>query len=306
MRKVVCLLIIPIFIFISAFTVFSNEVKDEGEALLVNYSGEVKIMKKLWWKISVWRDVEPNQILYADDQIKVGQDSSLEIQFHNNSRVKVMENTQIIINESQHYQKMSSSSIKVKIGEVWVDVKEGFSDIFKFKVETPNAVAGVRGTTFSVKYADDSTEVMVGEGIVEVSQKTNHEKVEVRKGYKTKVKGNEKPDKPSAAANKELGNWSKNKSKGKGLDKSNNNKNKNKDKIDKKDKANNKDKNRGKGQGKDKNKDKDHGNPGNNENKGNGNSDQHNERDTDENDDDNKSDSKIDGNEVVTSSERGE
>ncbi|MTI59156.1 MAG: FecR domain-containing protein [Firmicutes bacterium] len=155
----------------------------EDSVVITQLSGRVekKIVRKLlFFKINGWRQLEKGEQLETGEQIRVGKNAELELYFDNQTFVKVDRNSRIIIGDNKLTEYGKASSIKLEIGRVWVRVKEAWKGLTKFEVNTPSAVAGVRGTLFSVAYIDGKTSLLVREGSVELStgEKKNSKIVE--------------------------------------------------------------------------------------------------------------------------------
>ncbi len=92
------------------------------------------------------------------------------------------------------------------LGRLWVYVQKGATAVVNFQVETPAAIAGVRGTLFSVSVASDGTTwVGVSEGIVDVASPEGGEIVRLLPGSATTVQPGKKPEKPKKVKAKEVG-----------------------------------------------------------------------------------------------------
>lgn len=169
-----------------------------GEAVVLKVTGSVKMLRAPWWNFWAWKDVKVGQELWDGDRVQVGRKSTVEIQFYNKTQLRILENSTVVMGKSTLYNYGAdsderASSILVKTGEVWVQVEKALSKIFKFKVETPNAVAGVRGTLFSVQVSGKTSEVVVDNGTVEVQQRKTAEMVLVTGGGATQVIGRSRP-----------------------------------------------------------------------------------------------------------------
>ena len=70
-----------------------------------------------------------------------------------------------------HTQQKNKGKIQLGAGNLWARVQKVFGQGEYFQVQTPNAVATVRGTAFSVLYADGQTIVWVHEGSVAIFSK---------------------------------------------------------------------------------------------------------------------------------------
>ena len=172
-----------------------------GEASVADITGQVKILRGPAWFFWAWKPLTAGKELLEGDRIQVNAKSSVELVFPNKTHVKILENTLIVIGQSTMYTyeggQTQCSSVLVKKGEVWVRVEKTMSKVLKFKVESPNTVAGVRGTIFAVRVNRKTTAVAVDEGLVEVSQRKTGEKVLVAGGLATTVSGAGVPATPT-------------------------------------------------------------------------------------------------------------
>ncbi|MFI5205684.1 MAG: FecR domain-containing protein, partial [Candidatus Paceibacterales bacterium] len=78
------------------------------------------------------------------------------------STVVVDKNSEFTVAESTQHK----TTISLLAGNLWAKVQKLFGQGEYFKVQTPNAVVTVRGTSFGVLYANDVTTVMVAESRV--------------------------------------------------------------------------------------------------------------------------------------------
>jgi hypothetical protein len=136
--------------------------KDAEESFMVqNIIGDVKVSINKAEKTASQGDV-----LKANDRIITGSKSLADLTLSNSCLVRVSENTSVKI-----------SSLIDKIGnETQMDMDKGklhvtLSKLSKgaFSVKTPTAVASVRGTSFRVSVADDSSRIDVLKGKVSVN-----------------------------------------------------------------------------------------------------------------------------------------
>ena len=67
-------------------------------------------------------------------------------------------------------QAKNQTKIQLTSGSLWARVKKVFGKDESYQVETPNAVATVRGTSFGVSYKDQQTTIVVTERLVSVVQ----------------------------------------------------------------------------------------------------------------------------------------
>ena len=132
---------------------------------------ERKIKKSIifdWLKFSRWQQLTAHDRLMVGDIIKTGIDSSLEISFAQDIYVKIGQQSRVIIGQRAVTEKGPAYSLELKAGQLWARVKDAWQELTRFEVVTPSAVAGVRGTLFSVAFINNQTIVTVKEGKVEV------------------------------------------------------------------------------------------------------------------------------------------
>ncbi|MBI5804976.1 FecR domain-containing protein [candidate division TA06 bacterium] len=128
--------------------------------------GDVKTQKP---EKNDWKKVTFDQPLAAGEKVKSTEDARAEIAFSDGSIIRVDANTQLAIEElSKSPKKGLSASGKVWSGKVWANVNK-VSKKSKFELESPTAVAAVRGTVYRMTVMpDSSTKVAVYQGEVKV------------------------------------------------------------------------------------------------------------------------------------------
>lgn len=95
--------------------------------------------------------------LRLEDRIRAGEDFEGQLVYPDGTRIKVKPGSEVLI---------KSRGIGLKEGGVWLQVTK---DLRGFTVETPLALAAVKGTRFGVDCDAEGTTVRVEEGRVEVS-----------------------------------------------------------------------------------------------------------------------------------------
>lgn len=106
-------------------------------------------------------EAKVNQILQKSDLVST-ENGTAEIQLRTGASIKLRQFTKITLASLEEIQ-MTRGSILVSAGKL-----RSTND---FRINTPTAVAGVRGTRFSVTSVENGTEVAVLEGVVEVNKK---------------------------------------------------------------------------------------------------------------------------------------
>ncbi len=109
--------------------------------------------------------------LKEGDTIKTGADSIVYIEIDSDKVVKMDSSTIITISNFEGTDKNGSINISLSSGKIYNDIKKKLTKNSTYKVRTPNAVMGVRGTTFVVginplENNSDQTELAVLDGTV--------------------------------------------------------------------------------------------------------------------------------------------
>ncbi len=95
------------------------------------------------------------------DTLQTGQAGRVEIVFDDGNRIVLSENTtvllsKVLITPEEEKRRTILNLLRGKVrSRVQKQKKQTSTDDFKFKVQTPSAVAGVRGTDFVVEYNED-------------------------------------------------------------------------------------------------------------------------------------------------------
>lgn len=139
------------------FGLGSSESGGAGQALahctLIASSGSANLNGKILTKDSIE--------LHLDDAIEVGDDFEGSIQYPDGTFIEIKPESQVVIKHR---------GLSLKEGEVWLEVTK---DLRGFQVQTPLAMAAVKGTEFGVEFRDGSMDVRVEGGLVEVASKVN-------------------------------------------------------------------------------------------------------------------------------------
>lgn len=142
----------------------SNTEVIELKAKIVFYSGEVFHLQN-----GEWIEAEIGLEIANNESIKVGEDSSCEIEFSNLAIVRLDSNTTINIASYLSDGNSNQSTIDLEEGAVFCKVKKFVSND-AFEIQTDSTVCGVRGTEFIVRKddANDNLLIAVNEGFVEI------------------------------------------------------------------------------------------------------------------------------------------
>lgn len=124
------------------------------------------------------------ETLPGGTRIRTGADGNAEVVFPDGSKMQVRPSTQVALSGAKRAEQ--KSSVVLFFGRVWSKVTRSVGGETNYEVNTPNAVAGVRGTEFETAVADDgSAKVRVTEGKVAVGSDVDNEAEEVSRGQET-------------------------------------------------------------------------------------------------------------------------
>ncbi|MCC6807704.1 MAG: FecR domain-containing protein [Deltaproteobacteria bacterium] len=120
-----------------------------------------------------YRRISEGGDVFEGDFIKTEAESRAEARLEDRSVIRIGAESRVMIQKAQFNKKDETKQVQVKlvVGRFWAKVTKLFG-ASSFDVETPNAVAGVRGTAFAVDQgADKSTTVRVFNGKVLISNR---------------------------------------------------------------------------------------------------------------------------------------
>ena len=142
-----------------------------------NYDGTVTLERN-----STEEDIFKGMSLKSKDTVTTGTASVIELLADSDKHILAKENTCFSINAKGN-EKNGKIAINLKYGSSLVEIDNKLEDGSEFEVNTPNATASVRGTTFEVCYDKDKNEtvIVVTEGVVEVKTATEKRMIDADK-----------------------------------------------------------------------------------------------------------------------------
>lgn len=118
-----------------------------------------------------WRTLVLKDVVHASDQVRTSSEGTADLRWRDGTRIRLAPGTTLTIEKfaQNSANKAQISLFDLSLGRVWVRLVQALKPASRFEIETPTAVASVRGTVFSVGVADDgNTSVSVFEGAVAV------------------------------------------------------------------------------------------------------------------------------------------
>ena len=115
-----------------------------------------------------WADAAIEQKLKTNDAIKTGDDGKAVLEFSDKSTVALKKNTELKIKDLVWNDVTRKADLDMPSGELRAMISK-VKGPSQFKVRTPTAICGARGTVFYIMIVGGETKVFVTEGSVDFS-----------------------------------------------------------------------------------------------------------------------------------------
>lgn len=152
-------------VFFTALLFAQDGVTKDAALSVAGFEGKVQV------KIAPspdWIDATVGQVLNQNDAIRTGEDGQAMLRFSDKSTVALKPKTELVIEELVWSATARKAGLNMPSGELRAIIKklDAPSD---FKVKTPAAICGARGTVFYILSTPTETRVFVTEGAVDFS-----------------------------------------------------------------------------------------------------------------------------------------
>ncbi len=157
-------------------------------AVISDIQGEVEVLPD---GETEWGKAEQGQALNPGDKVRTMDDSAVEMEYDSGALSSLESNSEMRIKSaiSDYDNDKYKTTLNLTLGKILVNVKKLGKEKLIFGVETPVAVAAVRGTEFVVDATSaDDTAVATFSGKVRVKKKGMKEFVVVKKNRKIEIK----------------------------------------------------------------------------------------------------------------------
>lgn len=162
--------------------VSANFFNERPLAIIRRFKPDVKIKNAA---SQDWQDATMAAQLFDSDTLMTEENGYAAVQFMDNSLVKVKPKSLLIIRGEVIDKNSTAGRIAVEVGEIFLNVTKRQS---QFEVQTPTAVASVKGTSYSTEVATDGTTiVIVFAGSVELVATKSGQKVTLKRRDKGTV-----------------------------------------------------------------------------------------------------------------------
>ncbi|RYX85707.1 hypothetical protein EON83_05050 [bacterium] len=114
------------------------------------------------------------EVVKTGDELQTGADGRAEFAWADGTRWKLEPKTHLTIERAavNSWRKTEQTQFRLDAGKVFVRVVKSLAPGSSFQIETPSAVAAVRGTVWSIAVENGQTRVGVYKGFVEVNDST--------------------------------------------------------------------------------------------------------------------------------------
>jgi len=125
----------------------------------------------------IWTPAVLKMILNAGDRVSTEDGAELEIRLDDGSVLKMKDKSLLVIERMEKQKKPLTTITRLQAmsGKILGCIRKLSSKESKFEINTPTAVAGIRGTVFAVFVEGDSTAVDVVQGQVAVAGQVGRE-----------------------------------------------------------------------------------------------------------------------------------
>lgn len=160
--------------------------KTTSDATIASGKGKIEAKKPA---DPLWKDAPVRSKLFENDRLRTLSNSFAEILFQDNSKIKLSENSQLVIQKARVdlLQNKSESEVKLEKGNAFAFLS-GKSPKKDFKVNVPGAETEVNSKAFFLKKEEKSTKIANYDG--EIALKGNGKSVVVKENQGSTVSDN--------------------------------------------------------------------------------------------------------------------
>jgi hypothetical protein len=127
-----------------------------------------------------FQGITKGSLIKMNDVLRAQANGEAEFKWLDGTRLRITPDTQLTVKKvsSNAVKRVERSEFRLHQGKVFVRIVKSLRGQSGFEIETPTAVAAVRGTIFSVEVKNGTTQVAVYKGYVEVSSQGKESKEE--------------------------------------------------------------------------------------------------------------------------------
>lgn len=197
MIKKACLLSV---IFVSFLLASIPANAQESSLIVSEITG--KVLVKIYPSTD-WIDAKAGQVIKQKDAIRTDLDGKALLEFSDKSSITLKPRTEITVSELVWDNNTRKADINMTSGELKT-VLNKVSTPSDFKVRTPTAICGARGTVFYVVVFADGTGVYVEQGLVEFLNTLSGQSYTVYEGMNSNASGDGSITEPQTLTKEEV------------------------------------------------------------------------------------------------------
>ncbi|MCX7845590.1 MAG: FecR family protein, partial [Dictyoglomaceae bacterium] len=141
-----------LFLFLFILSISWAQTQEKRTAIITSLKGIVYVKRA---GSEIFTPAKLNMALYSGDRIWVQANSYAVLTFSDKSTLKLSANTQLDIIELSKEEDKEKSIFKLWIGKVWATIERILKPGEKVEIQSPTAVAGVRGTSWVMDVRED-------------------------------------------------------------------------------------------------------------------------------------------------------
>lgn len=151
------------------------------EVVIKRIVGEVEVQKR---GEEGYHEAYVGEKLHMGDYIATGFESTCTVIFEKVAQMDIKEMTNFAIAQFFVQGNLAKTAISLRMGEVTTNVHTPRGCRARFEIETPTSTIGSRGTTFKVRYNEQTeiAEYFTYDGVTEVTEKLSGEITELSEG----------------------------------------------------------------------------------------------------------------------------
>lgn len=192
MMKKICILMIITIMFSLSYQDLSAQDKKSTYGKINFIIGDVKV-KSLSGKRT---KAKLNMKIYPGDKVFTGEKSSAQIIIKDGIKLRLAQKSEFEYKKDEISGKKKKKIILgLNVGKIWGNIKKLKKDQ-ELSIETPTAVAGIRGTILVLTSSEEGSTLYVGEGLVNMLSKLIGSDINVDGNYKISIGKDGKLGKP--------------------------------------------------------------------------------------------------------------
>ena len=143
-------------------------IKTAGDAAALKIAGIVGTVLVKVSPSEEWTNALVDQVVKEKDAVKTGDNGQALLEFSDKSSIALKPKTEITVDELVWTETAKKAGLNMGAGEMRAVIQKMNTPSY-FKVKTPTAICGARGTVFYVLVTEASTRVFVTDGAVDFS-----------------------------------------------------------------------------------------------------------------------------------------